>query len=370
EDGGASWRLLRKGLFGVVETVAIDPQGALLAHFPEEGLVLARNGKAARPVGLKHDRVKALVARAEGGWIAALDDDGVLPIGADGKPEEFLVAGLDATRVTALAAGAAPGQFWAGDRNGVFFSADGARSWVPREQGLGGAPVSAFLWHGEELFLGTEGAGVFRWDPGQQNWQGRSGGLGTSNTIFSLARDRAGRYLYVATEGGILRSDDAGQQWTKKNAGLPPAGTWKLAASPTVPGRVWAAGAGDLFRSDDGGDTWAATGVAVNPAVLAAGLLEGHEVLWLAENRGLWVVEGNAGRRWPVELAADERLEAVVPGTAALWLGSSKGLWSVAADGGRKLWEGAGVLSVLPAGADGVVLAGTDGRGVARFRLQ
>jgi photosystem II stability/assembly factor-like uncharacterized protein len=382
-DGGATWATLRQGAYGVVGPVSIAGGGTVLAHFPEEGLVTAREGKSGRPEGLEQARVLCLEALAGGGWLAGLAHDGVVEIGPDGGVEAFRNQGLDATRVLALAPGAPPGSpgeatgsnaaLWAGDANGVFFTpADGA-PWEARDAGLLGAPVNALVWHGGALYLGSGGQGVFRWQPEAGAWEPRSGGLGTSNTIFSLQQDAEAPRLYVGTEGGVYASEDGGQTWTSRNRGLPSASVWLVAASPVRGGLLWAAGGGGLFRSEDGGESWSSAGSG-RPRALVAG--------WYVRAEGVWVVEENrlaflsdAEARTVFSAPSGERLACVIDagkeGAGTLWAGGSGGLWALEGSGGqaRRVWSGAGVLSLLSM-ADGRLAAGTDGRGVVRFRAR
>ena len=381
-DGGATWALLRQGAFGVVGPVSIAEGGTVLAHFPEEGLVKARDGKAGRPEGLGQARVLALEALAQGGWLAGLDHDGVVELGPQGAVGAFRNQGLDATRVLALAPGApgsraevpgSDGAVWAGDTNGVFFAPSDGAPWEARDAGLLGAPVNALVWHGGDLYLGSGGQGVFRWQPEAGAWEPRSGGLGTSNTIFSLQQDAEAARLYVGTEGGVYASEDGGQTWTRRNQGLPSASVWLVAASGVRGGVLWAAGGGRVFRSEDGGESWAPAG-SLRPGALAAGRCGREEGLWVVEEDRISFLT-DSGARAVFTAPAGERMLCLAAtgeeGAGTIWVGGSGGLWALDETGAdaRKVWSGAGVLSLLPI-PDGRLAAGTDGRGVIRFRAR
>ncbi|MEW6487031.1 MAG: hypothetical protein AB1578_03830 [Thermodesulfobacteriota bacterium] len=382
-DGGATWAPLRQGAYGVAGAVSIAGGGTVLAHFPEEGLVTAREGKAGRPEGLGQARVLALEALSGGGWLAGLAHDGVVEIGPQGEVGASRSQGLDATRVLALAPGAPPGApgeasgsdgaLWAGDTNGVSFTPGDGAPWEARDAGLLGAPVNALVWHGGQLYLGSGGQGVFRWQPQAGAWEPRSGGLGTSNTIFSLEQDADAPRLYVGTEGGVYASEDGGQTWTKRNRGLPSASVWMVAASPERGGVLWAGGGGRLFRSEDGGESWNPAGSARSNA-LAAGRYGREEGLWVLEDDRIAFLS-DAQARTVFTAPSGERMVCLMDsggeGTGTIWAGGSGGLWALGEPGGdaRRVWSGAGVLSLLPT-ADGRLAAGTDGRGVVRFRAR
>ena len=368
-DGGGSWTKLRAGAFGVVGAVAVSPDGTVLAHFPEEGLVTARDGKASRPSGLEAARVPCVVPRGSGGWFVGLADDGVLELSPQGAPAGVRNAGLEATKVLSLLSGGGAGRFWAGDANGVFFSGDEGANWEARDAGLLGAPAANLLASAEGVLLGTGGQGVFRWKPEASAWEPRSGGLGTSNTIFSLQADASGRRLYVGTEGGVYASDDGGVTWVPRRDGLPGGSVWLVAASPVREGLLWAAGAGRIFRSDDGGQTWqmAFESKAVGLRSVTAGE---REALWVLEEGRLLRAEGESEPRVVFTAVRNERFQCLEPEGESVWLGTSRGLHLVTGGEGKAVWDGAGILSLLSLSGEGVLLAGTDGRGVTKFRVR
>lgn len=365
-DAGAHWAVVRKGSYGVVGPVSIGADGAVLAHFPEEGLVTVRDNKASRPGSLRSSRIHVLVAREEGGWFAGLDHDGVLEISPTGEVVGSCNEGLVATRIVSFGPGTDDGSLWVGDTNGVFFSPDGGASWAARDAGLLGASANVLSRSGSDLFLGSGGQGVYRWVSEAEAWESRSTGLGTANTIFSFAEGMAGQSFYVGTEGGVLRSDDRGGLWTRKNAGLTAAGEWRVAASPARAGRVWAAGGGTLYRSEDRGDTWAAVGKARPVALLATAFWDEEELLVLEDGRLSRLTDGETLAPM-FEAEQGERFNCVLPLADTLWVGGSHGLWFLGnRDKAKRVWDGAGVVSLHPA-PDGGLYLGTDGAGVVEF---
>lgn len=363
-DGGAHWAVVRKGQYGVVGAVAIGVDGVVLAHFPEEGLVTVRDGKASRPGGLGSLRVQTLVSGPGGGWLAGVEHDGVMEISPQGAIHGTVNQGLDATRILSLNVGDGS-EVWAGDSNGVFFSSDGGASWEARDAGLLGAPANCLLRSGADVFLGSGGQGVYRWVAEAQAWEPRSQGLGTANTVFAFAEDSAGQSFYLGTEGGVLRSDDRGGLWTRTNSGLAAASEWRVAASPVTPGRLCAAGGGVLYQSADRGDTWVALGKVRPVRRLSAAPGKEDEILLLEESR-LSRVGGGEALPALFEAAPGERFDCMLPLADRVWIGGSHGLWDVPRGGAaRRAWDGVGVLCVEFAPGGGVYL-GTDGAGVVR----
>ncbi len=359
-DAGRSWRRLRKGLFGVVEAVGISPRGTVLAHFAGEGLVVVRDGRAVAAGRWRSARVRRIVPLPSGGWIAALDHDGVWRVTPDGRPARALNRGLDATTVLSLAAG--PGGLWCGDTNGAFRSTDGGATWEPRDAGLPGAAVNVLLPAGGELYAGTGGRGVYVWDPAAGAWQERSRGLGTWNTIFSMTS--GGGALYAGTEGGVVRLADGGEGWERASLGLPARGAWLVASAGKPPGPVWASGGRFLYRSADAGTTWERVGAAPAVALAPAGPSPADGV-WVLEARRLVRFRDGAGAPVAGGLPEGEQFTCLAPGADTVWLGTNRGVWRLTGDGTlARVWTGAGVRSLLL--TRGGLLVGTDGMGVVR----
>ncbi|GAB6064250.1 ligand-binding sensor domain-containing protein [Deferrisoma palaeochoriense] len=347
-DAGATWKRIRKGLFGLVTAAAVAPGGGWAAAFAGEGLVVS-GAPRPRATGLWKEAEVRVLSRAGEGWLAGLAHDGVWRLGGDLSPEP-LAGGMDATTVLALWR-SADGTLWAGDGNGAFRSADGGATWRPADAGLPGAAVTGFLEAFGDLYAGTGGRGVFRWNPGENRWDDVSQGLGTANTIFSLATD--GAFLYAGTEGGVVRRSAEGP-WEHVAAGLPPAGRWAVAAAG---GAVWAAGGGSLYRSADRGETWDRVGPS--EAVALAARPEGG--LWSLEPFGLKAWAG-ADEPPRIDLVPGEQFTAWAFGADQIWLGTNRGLWRWRAGGGERAWEGARVTALWAEGPRAWV--GTDGRGV------
>jgi hypothetical protein len=361
-DGGANWKLLRKGAFGVIPTLSIGEDGGVLAYFTDEGIVSANGGKASRPRPPGQLEIARLTARKGGGWLAGLLNDGVAELDTAGNVTGFLNDGLLATSIYSFVPGVEEGSMWCGDGNGVYYSADNGKSWEGRDAGLAYSPVRSLLWHKGTLFAGLYGQGVAAWEEAERRWTVRSAGLGTANTIFSFVEDSAGR-LFVGTEGGVLRSTDDGIQWEKASAGLSEGNFWILAVDDKTAGRLWAAGQTGIYSSDDGGGSWTRQiqGEFGQIAVV------GGRVLVAMGSR---VVEYEDHSIRPLfDGGRDDRVQCLLPAGADLWVGTRQGLWLLRGGSQQLLWGEAPVLA-LGRASDGRIHAGTDGLGVKTFRVE
>ena len=87
---------------------------------------------------------------------------------------------------------------------GVFQSQDRGDTWS--EVGAGLPAGSSAYWLetlGSDLYAGTWGEGVFRWDDGNRAWKPANTGLANR---FVRSAVVAGSTLYVGTSGGVFRS--------------------------------------------------------------------------------------------------------------------------------------------------------------------
>lgn len=105
-----------------------------------------------------------------------------------------------------------PTLFAAVGSEGVFYSADGGRSWRP--SGLAGRRVTDLIWLGPYLYAVSD-AGLFRsedaggtWSPFGEGLAGRS----LRRLLFPSAPQSGGEAL-MATDDGVYRSFDGGQRW-------------------------------------------------------------------------------------------------------------------------------------------------------------
>jgi photosystem II stability/assembly factor-like uncharacterized protein len=314
EDGGASW----SGIPGIqnpdfaVNALVVDPaHPALVYAATYVGLFVWQEGSSEwQPVGFANSDVVSLaIDPRSGATYASVEDPDtgvfhiwksdksrgwrVLPLFVDcecggqlvtdpARPNTLYLAGLPAnvptnailksgdggrlwTSINAppLYAGAlfaAPdGVLYAATGGGVFRSADGGRSWLPRlTSTTSEAPpydsVSTLVVspaNVSTLYLASD-EGVWKTTNGGETWERSSNGI-AAQPVYSLAvANDAESTVYASLESGLFRSRDGGKTWrrTHRPGALRPYSF--LSVAPSDPRRLY----GDGLRSDDGGKTW------------------------------------------------------------------------------------------------------------------
>jgi photosystem II stability/assembly factor-like uncharacterized protein len=185
-----------------------------------------------------------------------------------------------------------PDQIWIGiSAAGVFHTADGGRTWEPRNSGT----RCDFLPEGERYpefgqcvhcivmapnqpgrLYQQNHCGMYRSDDGGRNWDSIEAGLPSSfgfpavahprdpSTVFLLPLngDIAGRYVPDG-KAAVWRTRDAGGSWQPMRTGLPQENAFfgvlrqAMAADWLEPAGIYAGtNTGNLFASADEGETW------------------------------------------------------------------------------------------------------------------
>ena len=154
--------------------------------------------------------------------------------------------------------------------------------------GAGSTPGSATSWSAPwcyhpgypvdgVVFAGTDGAGVFRWNPAQNVWAGANQGL-PNNRVMALAASLDGTLAAATWGGGVALSTDRGASWSAMASGLASPYVRAVAFSPTYPGdRTLYAGTNmGAYRSSNGGASWTLLGTPAD--VLAATDITGFAI--------------------------------------------------------------------------------------------
>lgn len=182
-----------------------------------------------------------------------------------------------------------PNQIWVGtSAAGIFYSADGGKSWEPRIQGTrdpydpagpdrtwGGCVHKLVRAADEPLLLYHQfHTGVYRSDNGGQLWQEITNNLPSDfgfpmvvhprdrDTIYTVPLHDMGRVM-MEGRGQIHRSRDGGANWTALTNGLPPEHAYfnvlreGLAIDSLDPAGVYfGTNTGQVFASANEGDGW------------------------------------------------------------------------------------------------------------------
>jgi photosystem II stability/assembly factor-like uncharacterized protein len=95
---------------------------------------------------------------------------------------------------------------------GVFYSADGGRSW--RVSGLAGQAVTDLIWLGRSLYA-VGNAGLFRSEDAGRTWASFGAGLAGRrlNRMLFPTAPQSGAQALVTTDDGVYRSFDGGLSW-------------------------------------------------------------------------------------------------------------------------------------------------------------
>lgn len=181
-----------------------------------------------------------------------------------------------------------PDQLWVGtSAAGIFYTADGGKSWEPRIQGTRDpyAPRGERSWGGcvhklvragdEPLLLYHQfHTGVYRSENGGELWQEITGNLPSDfgfpmivhprdrQTVYVVPLDGEGRVMPKG-KGQIYRSRDGGVNWTPLTEGLPPQHAYfnvlreGMAMDSLDPAGIYfGTNTGQLFASATEGDSW------------------------------------------------------------------------------------------------------------------
>ncbi|MEO1402153.1 MAG: YCF48-related protein [Cyanobacteria bacterium J06635_1] len=145
-------------------------------------------------------------------------------------------------------------------RGNFLKSQDGGATWQRQVMGLTaqGAPLGFAVSSQQpnQLYLGTEGDGVYKSVDGGESWQPVNKGLPElAITQIAVSPTHPDAVLAAGHNGHIFRSDNGGQGWSEVLATALPVSA--IAFSPTQPEWVVAGDRqGHLYRSADSGQTW------------------------------------------------------------------------------------------------------------------
>lgn len=303
EDGGSSWTPIGDRT-GWAFDVVVDPNDPLTLYAGSIGgyVYVTRDGGEfwvalgdplpnLNVVAVALDPVRDVV-------FAAVEDEGLYRYALPSGPWERLPdpGGVPPRPLDLLVAPGSGDLFVATNGAGLFRSADGGLSWAPAQEGLPGPIVAGLAapapGHLAAALLGDPDgiSGVYLSRDGGATWS-PSGEPDTSvRGVFAspAAPDR----LYAVTSTGLRRSDDGGASWSAIGAGLEAVTVTGVFEDPVDPQRLLATAAADgLFESLDGGGSFSpvagappgnwrgvvAAGGALFAANLGTGLLKSED---------------------------------------------------------------------------------------------
>src|ERR1041385_382140 len=192
--------------------------------------------------------------------------------------------------------------------------------WLQTNGPYGGI-INTFNVGDTNLFVGTEGRGVYRSTDSGTNWTAMNIGL-PLQSVLAFAESRP--YIF-AGGGGVYRSTNNGVSWIRASTGLPIAVVRTLAVSGTT---LFAGGSYGVSRSTNNGTSWTAVnnGLPLNTYVYA--LAVGDTNLFTATSNGVFRSTNN-GTSWisankglPLPLGSRESLFSLVISGTNLFAGN------------------------------------------------
>ena len=127
--------------------------------------------------------------------------------------------------------------------------------WAQTNGPQGGDGIALATNPSGNVFVGTQGGGIFRSTDNGENWTGVNNGL-TATNVRALAINAVSGHIFAGTFGGVFRSTDNGDSWIAINNGL----EFPLVISLGInsSGDIFAGTfeGGSVYRSTDDGDNW------------------------------------------------------------------------------------------------------------------
>jgi photosystem II stability/assembly factor-like uncharacterized protein len=257
--------------------------------------------------------------------------------------------------------------------DGIQVTTNNGDAWFRSDSGVVGQPAYSLWVRGSDVYLGTNGRGVYRSADSGVSWTPVDGGLsGAARIVWSLTDD--GTALYAGTSGGVYRSTNNGGIWLPAKNGLTDSLTISLLATS---GTLFAGTTNGLYRSTNQGTSWTAAGSGAPPHYVSA-LAGANSVIVAAMTSGAYRSTDN-GDSWtpaltgippeggiPSALLANGRNLFAGTGLSRAYLSSDAGLsWTDISSGLLK--PGIGMRSMLA--ANGYLWAATTSSGVWKRKL-
>jgi len=320
-DGGVTWRVLQKGLTGIVpDTLAVLPDHPETVYAQEGdsiGVYRLEQGGAEwyfLPVTPTYHYWEtmpiALDAFQEGRLYLATN--AIINISPDGGQNWPITATLPIppeyaacwNGITALAPNPfSPGVLLAGvvhscdtTLGGLYLSVDSGESWM---RVMAGETISqvmdlAYDWGSPgTVYAAARGSGVLRSTNGGLTWEAVNNGLDPWDVSLIETEPVAPYRVYASEGGGLYMSEDQGESWTNLSY-LPPGGGYGNQALHFAPGDppvlYLATGAG-LYASTNGGNSWGPTPDPLDSGTvwsLGSASLAGRTVLYAGGAGGVY----------------------------------------------------------------------------------
>jgi photosystem II stability/assembly factor-like uncharacterized protein len=306
-NAARSWRAMDLGVDAAVQCLAVSQDHIVVAGTEADGLLCSQDAGSTwhRPPALAERSVSA-VAFSRSGTLAVATDVGIA-ISKDGASSWDIVSADTPSVLSLLFATSADDAevlFAATDRQGIYRSLDGGRTWAPANAGCDASLHTILVASTEMVLVGGHDVGVRVSTDSGETWCEASAGFGDA-AVSGLAR-AGNRTVFAATSQGVFRSDSPGAAWhvCSVDAAVP------VRAVASAGAHVYAAlENGRLLTSGDDGRTWLGLAtpfegsnilaLAVSPdsdaATFAATSAAAETVVWRSQDGGAhwqrWLVE-------------------------------------------------------------------------------
>jgi len=154
---------------------------------------------------------------------------------------------------------------YAGTTNGLFVSIDNGITWKLSGNGLVNPDIRSFAAIDTDLFVGTDGSGVFRSTDNGTNWVSASKGLPLIIGVSCFAAISTGSPLpviFIATDSGVYRSLNNGTSWALSGLYSYDIATFSVIGTNIIAGDgIGDSHGGGAFLSKDLGITWTRAGL-------------------------------------------------------------------------------------------------------------
>lgn len=165
-----------------------------------------------------------------------------------------------------------------------------SKPWAQTNGPYGGY-IHCFAIEDKDIFVGTEGSGVFHSTDNGKSWSEINSGL-TSKNVYSLAI--SGKKIFAGTNGGVYTSDNNGVSWNLIDSDLKNTIVLSLAASGT---NIFAGTSSGVFLSTDNGANWKAVNSGLTFLSVNSLAIKDNNIFAGTEDGGIFLSTNN-GESW------------------------------------------------------------------------
>lgn len=188
-----------------------------------------------------------------------------------------------------------------------YYSDDNALNWHPLKTfplGSGVTIAKFIVINNDEIFAATHDNGLYYSADGGKTWAIRNSGLADPRSFVDITYTHSGRLLYSSYSGGLSLSTDKGLTWKSIMTGLEPSGSY-YNIQEQLNGDLYMIGTGDVYKSINGGAQW-------NKFVIIPGM--STKMLFIDANGDMYIGTGdaevyksiNSGTSWTKLYTADK----------------------------------------------------------------